>query len=295
MNQSIHIDDIVMSRYLRDKGKDILAAAIRKGIHSQNAYNYHSLINHLNSWYKKFESDDNIVEDIQRVIEEAIKHHPNDSYITLEIGRLDGILNNRPSAKTHFKRAIELSPKNMAARFLLAKIYYKDKQYKDAFAICEAGLKLKEDEILLGRLALEIMHRLPFDFQTINEAYLKYLKTNKNDSFVKLCFAAYLYINKSDHCDKYFAELRSNPQLTSREKHTIIDLVNVHLNVANYEETGRVVNSFDAGCMIETERFKTTTKVFCSNLRNNQKSYTRVNYVIKFNFSGPVAIKARVI
>lgn len=290
MNQSISLDDIVMSRYLRDKGKNILIVAIKKGYHNTNLYNYHSLINHLITWYKKFESDDNIIEDIQRLLEEAIKHYPNDSNITVEIGRLEEILNNRPSAKAYFNKAIELSPKNMAARFLLAKIFYREKFFKNAYDICEGGLNIKEDEVLLGRLKLEIMHRLEFNVSEISEAYLKYTKFNKNDSFIKLCFAAYLYINKSDFCEKYFAELRKLATLNSREKHIVQDSVNYHINVNDFTETGRVVNIGNRN-MIETERFKTTTKVTCTTLSQNKRNYIRVRYLVKFNYMGPVAIK----
>ncbi|MFP4698575.1 MAG: SIR2 family protein [Eubacteriales bacterium] len=293
LKESLEEDDLSKSIFLRDKGKDILLKAIRKS-RSSNPYHYHSLINHLIKWYKKFNSSsEELIEEIHSLLEEGTKNHPNDSYIMAESGKLNELLENIPKAKRYFKKAIELDPRNMSARFLLSKILIKEGENKEALKICTEGTLLKKDEVLLNRLKLEIMHELDMDKANIDEEYHKYFDTIEEDYYIKVCYAAYLYINKDDNCSDYFKEMRYSSNLSYQEKHNIYNIER-HLKSNNLKEIGYVDRITPSGYLLKTERFNTRTSFYCHNkIIGKLEKNERINCIIRFSPQGPVAIKVK--
>ncbi|AFV02983.1 MULTISPECIES: hypothetical protein [unclassified Dehalobacter] len=302
LKESLNEIDFTKSSYLRDKGKDILLGAIRKSSRSYyktSPYHYHSLISHLINWYKKFTpgsgESEQLLEEIQKLMEEATREQPNDSAILVEAGRLQEILVNNPVAKGYFNRALELNPRNMSARFLLSRILMAEKEFNHAYKICSEGVLLKEDEILLNRLRFELMHKLNIDFETIKSEYAKYTQTVPEDIFIKLCYAAYLYINNDDQCTDIFIELRNNPTLNHKEKHETMRVERI-MNIHYLRESGYVIASTPAGYLCRTERFDTRTTFYCHRrFVNNVHENTRIESVTRFSCQGPLSKVARVI
>jgi len=293
LKESLKEDNVSRSTYLRDKGKEILLKAIRKS-YTSNPYHYHSLISHLINWYNKFdEKSEKLIEEIQELLEEATKNHPNDSYIMVESGKMNELLENIPNAKNYFQKAIDLDPRNMSARFLLSKILIGEGEYKKALSICIEGTLLKNDAVLLNRLKLELMHILEANYNDVKEEYEKYLRTIKDDYYIKLCFAAFLYINKDDYCSEVFKELRYSPNLSYSEKHKIFN-VERHIKNGSLTEIGYVSRITPSGYLVKTERFHTRTKFYCheNNIGKLEKN-DRIKCEIRFLPLGPVAVNAK--
>jgi len=230
-----------------------------------------------------------LLEEIQELLETASKEYASDGKILVEIGRMQLLLNDAPGAKSYFQRAIDLNPRNMSARYLLAKILMREKDLHNALQICNQGTLLKEDEVLLSRLKLEIMHKLNFENTTIIEQYKNYLKDVPNDYFTKLCFASYLYLEGFDECADIFKELKYIPFISFREKRILVKEVDKHLNNKNISEKGIVKITTPSGFLLKTERFSSRTFVYCFFIKGGRIG-DRITYTVKFNYIGPIAI-----
>lgn len=239
LKESLMQEDPVKAAYLRDQGKMILMQTARK---YNSPFHYHSLANKLISWYKTYPSERNqkLIEEIQDILSEATRLYPSDSMIIGEVGRFQEIIPNVESAKAYFQKAIDLNPRNMSARYLLSKILINQNDVNKALEICSEGVILKDDEVLLNRLLLEIMHKSGTKKDIILDQYSRYLATIKNDFFIKLCHGAYLYLLEDDSCSDIFADLRINPFISNREKYRFEPHIKKHLNITDFTENAFV-------------------------------------------------------
>lgn len=172
----------------------------------------------------------------------------------------------------------------------------KNGEYKKAFEICDAGIKLKKDEVSLNRLRFELLHKLkmlPFD--EIKEEYEAYLTNFPKDSYLKLCYAALLYINKSRTCDKLFAELRYSDYMSFTDKLKVMYDVNRTINQEEFHEVGLVTRSTATGYYLKSERFNSKTLVFLSkfSIGEELKKMDRIGYKLMFNYSGGFAVEPK--
>src|SRR5690606_11668312 len=260
-------------------------------------YNYHTLISYLISWYKKdANQNDELIVEIQNLIDEASLKNPNDTLILTEHGKLYQLLKDPEQSKTYFEKAVRINSRNMAARYLLASLFMKSNHLEDAFEICDEGVKLKKDEISLNRLRFELMHKLDrFSFTEIKDEYLTYLSNYPKDSFIKLCFAAFLYINKSKECDKLFGELRYSDYMSFTDKLKVIYDVNKTINQEEFRETGMVASITATGFYLKSIRFNSRTMVFLhKNIVGDLNSLDRVHYKLLFNYSGGFAVDGKI-
>ncbi|MFY9119289.1 MAG: SIR2 family protein [Syntrophomonadaceae bacterium] len=296
LKESLKQEDPVKASYLRDKGKDILMATARK---YDSPFHYHSLANKLISWYKNYptERDKKIIEEIQDILSEATRLYPTDPLIMVEVGRLQEIIPNLDSAKSYFQKAIDISPRNISARYLLAKILIKEDDLARALEICSEGVILKDDEVLLNRLLLEIMHKLGAKEENIIDQYNRYLKTVQHDYFMKLCYGAYLYILEDDFCSDIFSELRINSFLSNSEKHRLQANVDNHINIHNFVENLFVKIETPRGYLLQTERFSSRTLAFCNQkyIIDKVSIGSRIQCSTGFCYMGPLVYKAKVV
>lgn len=293
MNEAINEKDIDKSKYLLEEGKRVLISGARK--YHSNVYSYHTLISYLIMWAKKSgQQNEKLIEDIQGLKEEASKKHPNDPLLLTEYGKISDLLEDDKQAEVYFEKAISINPRNMAARYLLARLRMKSGFIDQAFEIVNKGVDLNQDEVSLNRLRFEIIHKLDkFTSIQIVAEYSKYLSVNPRDNFIRLCYASYLYTQKEDHCDTLFAELRYSPFLGYSEKLKIMSDVNRIANIEGIEEVGQVVKETPRGYYLRTERFVTKTFVFLSkNKLNELRNRQRVRYKVLFNYLGAFANEA---
>lgn len=293
MKQALFETDIDLSKYYLEEGKRILIRGARKN--TNNIYNYHTLINYLISWYKKddCQSDELIVE-IQNLIDEATFKNPNDTLLLTEYGKVYQLLKDSEKSKDYFNKAIEINPRNMAARYLLTRIFMSEGEYKLALNICDDGIKLKKDEVSINRLRFELLHikdDISDDF-IINE-YEIYLSNFPKDNFIKLCYASYLYTLKKKACDKLFNELRYSEFMSYTDKLKINYEVNKILNCENFIEVGFVATITPVGYYLKSERFDSKTMVYLSKSQlPNLRKMDRVKYNLLFNYLGGFANQA---
>jgi len=292
LKESLGETDRTKSEYLRDQGKKILLDS-NKWNKYIDSYNLHSLITHLISWHQRFNPDgQELLVEIQNLLETAAKYYPNESSFLVQEGRLQNLLRNTPEAKKYFERALNLNPLNMPARYLLAKIVMFE-DLSEALDITYEGCKLKQDEVLLNRLRLEIMHKLKFDYTKMINEYKEYFNSVKDDWFAKLCCGAYQYINGDDDCTDIFTEFKFNPFLTANKKYGIVWSVEKHLGVDAFYENARLVTPVPKGYLLQNERFASRTLIYCpkNNIDNVQEN-GRYQCRIKFNYLGPRAFRA---
>lgn len=301
LKEALSEDDKAISSYLRDQGKEILENAIRRS-NIKSPYHYHSLASHLINWYKKFSDSfkegegEELLEQIQRVLEDGNKEYPNDSSLISEVGRLNSIKLNEPEAKKHFIKAINLNPRNMSARFLLSKILLNEGKLNEALKYCTEGVLLKEDEVLLNRIRFEIMHKLDMIPETIIAEYVKYLTFSEQDFYIKLCYGAFLYIIGNDMCTDIFSDLRINSYLSKIEKRHNYNIEKT-LNIDYFTDIGYVDRITPVGYLLRSERFSTRTLFYCHNnlVKKRLKDKTRLECNIKFNHLGAYAVTAKVL
>lgn len=299
LNRALDEKDIVKSTYLLDEGKRVLIDSIRKSF-GNNPYHYHSLINHLITWYKKFDQqNEKLLEEIQVLIEEASIKHPNDTMLITEQGRFHDLLEKSAKAKGYFEKAIVLNPRNMSARYLLARINLKQNLLDDALKVCDDGIKLKNDEFFLNRLRFEIMHKANKPVQQIKDEYIKSFSHFKDDHFLRLCCGAFLYLNADDFCTKIFSDLRIAPFMSHKEKLKVVYEVNRFIAANNFVETGFVTKLNPTGFYLQSERFRTKTLSFLLKYKfsdsNKLKEKSRVTYKVMFSYLGPVAFESKLL
>lgn len=295
MKQSLNENDSDKSKFYLEEGKRILIRGARKNYN--NIYNYHTLISYLISWYKKDSNqDDELIVEIQNLIDEASVKNPNDTLILTEHGKVYQLLKDPIQSKSYFEKAIRINSRNMAARYLLARILMKSNNLGEAFKICDDGIKLKRDEISLNRLRFELIHKFDkYTFEDLRNEYISYLSHYPKDSFIKLCFAAYLYTNKSKECDKWFNELRYSDYMSFTDKLKIIYDVNKTINQEKFQETGMVARITATGYYLKSIRFNSRTMVFLhKNSIDELNISDRVNYTLLFNYSGGFAVDGEI-
>lgn len=289
MKQALFEQKMDLSKYYLEEGKRILIRGARKN--SNNIYNYHTLINYLISWYKKddYQSDELIVE-IQDLIDEATTKNPNDTLLLTEHGKLYQLLKDPGKSKDYFMQAIKINARNMAARYLLARLLMEEGANIEALKVCNEGIALKKDEVSINRIRFELLHkeRLASDILIIE--YENYLSLFPKDNFIKLCFAAYLYIIKNKACDRIFNELRYSDFMSYTDKLKISYDVNKVLDSENFQEIGFVSDITPVGYYLKSERFDTKTKVYLSKTQiSNLTEMDRVKYNLLFNYLGGFA------
>ncbi len=64
-----------------------------------------------------------------------LKLSPEDSACEFQLGQIASVKNNAPDAKTHFERALLLSPRFAQAQIALAKVYLQEKSYGEAIRL----------------------------------------------------------------------------------------------------------------------------------------------------------------
>jgi tetratricopeptide (TPR) repeat protein len=290
LKESLEEDDYNKSIYLLNEGKKLLTETIRKSF-GNNPYHYHSLISHLISWYKKFEGKNlNLLLEIQSLIEESAKKHPNDTLLLTEAGKLNELFEKTEDAKDYFFQALSINERNSSARYLLAKILYKNGQKDEALKLCEDGYNLNPDEILLNRLRFELMHNLGFSKDDIKDSYIKLFSLVKNDYYLKACCAAFLYVNSDSYCDKIYTELRNTSSISSEEKYKVIYQLPKIICAESFEENGSIVKIQPTGYNVKTDRFNCKTTAYLrSKKRLNER--TKIKYKLSFNYLGPVIFK----
>ncbi|QXP58753.1 SIR2 family protein [Olleya sp. HaHaR_3_96] len=295
MKQSLNEKDLDKSKFYLEEGKRILIRGARKNYN--NVYNYHTLISYLISWYKKdTNQDDELIVEIQNLIDEASLKNPNDTLILTEHGKVYQLLKDPEQSKSYFEKAVRINSRNMAARYLLARIFMKSGHFEEAFKVCDDGVKLKRDEISLNRLRFELMHKLDrFSFDELKNEYVTYLSNYPKDSFIKLCYSAFLYINKSKECDKLFGDLRYSDYMSFTDKLKVIYDVNRTINQEDFRETGMVASTTATGYYLKSTRFNSRTMVFMhKNIVGEVNVSDRVHYKLLFNYSGGFAVDGEI-
>lgn len=289
MREALEERDNDKSIYYLEEGKRILEQGVRRN--ANNVYNYHTLISTLIKWYKKKgETKDDLILEIQELVHEASQLHPNDSMILTEHGKLHTILHNLKKSKEYFKKAIRLNPGSISARYLLAKIFVDEGKDEEALEICNEAVKVKPEEVQINRLRFELIHKLNrFTTEEIIREYEDYLHVNKKDSFLKLCYASYLYCVKSNKCDRIFTELRNSEIMSFTDKLNVSKELYQIIN-QNLIEHGSIIGVQPNNYFIQTNRFNCRTRCFLAKgrIRGLRKGNT-VKYHVRFNYLGPVA------
>jgi tetratricopeptide (TPR) repeat protein len=102
---------------------------------------------------------------MKRILKKAIKQHPDNDRLLIELGIYHIMQNSRPKAKKYFQQVLELNPKNKEAYLLIAQIYRSQGRYTEANkTIKKAIKKIPEDSQLKETLAYYthgIFHHLP--------------------------------------------------------------------------------------------------------------------------------------
>lgn len=286
LNEALFEEDYSTSKYLMEKGKRILLHIIDNN-YKNNSYNYHSLINHLIAWYEKFDKDDSqILEEIQQIIDEALRKHPNDHMILTECGRLEKIMNNSKDAITYFRQAIAINPGNLSARYLLARSLLSKGELANARTICDDGIRYSLKNHNLNRLRFEILHKSHENSENIKKAYQHYLSENESDDYIKLMYGAYLYVIGDNECDDIFFELRKSPRINYDEKYYPHFQIAKYLGLTELTESGRISRVIPTGFYVASIRFNTKTLCFLS-IKKNVGGRTSFEYKYTFNYSGP--------
>lgn len=292
LKEALDEEDYDKSKYLLEKGKKILIAITRKNF-KNNSYNYHSLVNHMISWYQKFDSNDSLIlQEIQQIIDEASKKHPNDHMILTEYGKLDKLLNKTSSAIDYFTKAITINDRNFAARNLLARALYSKGDIQEAFNICEKGLAISNENYQLNRTRFQLAHKLIFNTQKLKEDYSSILR-NSHDDYLMLMFAAFLYSIGDKDCEKMFSKLKKSPNISFEERFLPhYELQNL-LNIKSLREFGIIENVSPTGYRIRTTRFNTYVFAFLPRRRNSilYKKGDSFEYQYTFTFAGPYVIE----
>lgn len=290
MKLAIEEKDKDKSIYYLEEGKRTLLIGAR--LNSNNVYNYHTVISYLIKWYKiKGEDDNNQILEIQELVDEASNLHPNDSLILTEHGKLHELLKDAEKSKIYFEKSLLINPGNSSARYLLAKILIEDGQKKMALKLCDEGVKIKKVEVQVHRLRFELIHSInELSHHEIVREYEDYLHESKKDSFIKLCYAAYLYSLGDNRCDRIFIDLKQSEIMSFQEKLRVSPEINRIINNVGPIERATVLAVKAAGYFLRSERFNSKTPIFL--LGNKMQGLRRgdiVEYQVNFNYLGPIA------
>ncbi|MGG5600619.1 SIR2 family protein [Myroides sp. C8-3] len=294
MKRALNEKDIEKSKFYLFEGKKILLIGARK--YSANLYNYHTLINNLITWNTQNENkDQSVIIEIQDLINEAISKNPNDTLLNTEYGKFyNNLLNDVELSKKYFTKALEINKRNMGARYLLASIYLDNGEIEDALKICEEGLQFKKDEISLIRLKFNLLHKLPTKYTVDNilSEYDLYTNLFPKDSYIKLCYASYLYILGDKKTNAIFSELRYSDYTSSIDKYKVIYTINEIINNKDFVEEGYIISQTYTGFYIRTTRFDSKTFAFLNKtqipLNISLKVGNKIKYSLYFNYSGAV-------
>lgn len=293
LNEALQTDDYVNSKFLMEKGKRIIMSIIR-GSFKNNAYNYHSLINHMIAWYEKFNKEDAaVLEEIQKIIDEALKRSPNDHMILTECGKLESILNHTVGAIQYYRQAILINPRNSSARYLLVRSLFNKGELKEALEICEEGMNVSLDNQILNKTRFEVLHKLNNDKNALKKYYEDYLRKVPADLNIKLLFAAYLYVNGDNLCDKIFSQIRNSRSIPIDERYYPHSWIAKFLNEKEFYETGKIDKVTPTGYYINSTRFSTRTLAFLHGKRR-RTTQTTFSYKYTFNFYGPYIVEVEV-
>jgi len=142
LREALSEKDSAKAEYLFKKGSDFIREQIK--LDPDKEIHYISLIDKLLAFSKRSnlnqEDKLHLYEEIENDLEKALDRYPNSSEILTLSGRLASDLSNFPGAKESLQKSLNINKGNIKARILLARLFFRDDEYKEALVLIEDGL-----------------------------------------------------------------------------------------------------------------------------------------------------------